>query len=178
MIVSHRYAEGFLEYAKETIGIDRALAELQLVKDAFRDNPDFMSFLENPAITVSEKCEVSRKVFGGRFSEETRSFLELLLRKGRIGLIAAIAGYARIRYAHGEEADALLETSYPLSTEYIGAIKDSLEKKLRRQLHLYVKLEPDLLGGVRVTIGNLIIDGSVRRRLTDLREKVVAARIA
>lgn len=178
MTLITRYAEGFLEYAKETIGLEQALEELRRVKEVFRENADFKEFLENPAINFTEKCGVIDRTLVRGFSEEIRNFLKLLLKKGRIGKFTDIAEYARIKYAHGEKMNALLYTSYMMNTEFLEKFKNSLESKLRAKLQLYINLAPDLLGGVRVIFGNKILDGSVKKRLEDLKRKLLAVKVA
>ena len=178
MILIRRYAEGFLEYAKETIGFEQALEELRRVKDVFRDNPDFKGFLENPAINNTEKNTVIEKTLITGFSQEIRNFLKLLLKKGRIEKFPDIAEYARIKYAHGEKMSTLLYTTYLMNTEFLEKFKSTLESKLRMKLQLYINLAPDMLGGVRVIFGNKILDGSVAKRLEDLKRKLLAAKVA
>lgn len=178
MILIRRYAEGFLEYAKESIGLEEALEELKRVKDVFRDNPDFKGFLENPAINYNEKCASLDATLIKGFSEEIRNFLKLLLKKDRMDKFDSIAEYARIKYAHGEKMNAILYTSYLMSTECLQSLKSSLENKLRAKLQLYINLAPDMLGGVRVMFNNKILDGSVRKRLEDLRRKLMAAKVS
>jgi len=178
MTLIKRYTEGFLEYAKETIGFEKALEELKMAKDVFRENPEFKKFLENPAINYIEKCDVIDNTLAAAFSQEVRSFLKLLLKKGRIEIFSDIAEYARIKYAHGEKTNALLYTSYLMGTEFLQTFKDKLEKKLRMQLQLYINLAPDMLGGVRVIFNNKILDGSVKRRLEDMKRKLLAAKVA
>jgi F-type H+-transporting ATPase subunit delta len=102
-------------------------------------------------------------------------FLELLLEKRRINKIADIAEYLQLNYAHKGQARALLKTSFPLDLEVIQQIKDKLEEKFRKKFRLYIDLDAELLGGVQVVIGNKVIDGSVRKRLEDLREKLKGA---
>lgn len=177
-IVSKRYADAFLAYAGEKIGRDRGLDELARAKRIFRDNPGLLELMNNPDITENEKFGVIDKVFGADFAEETRHLMKLLIEKRRIGLIVDIAEYARIHYAHGVDLDALLKTSYPLETDTIHRIKDALENKLKRRLHLYLELDAEMLGGVYVRIGNIIMDGSVKRRLADAREKLLTLKVA
>lgn len=177
-ILAKRYADAFLEYAKGGIGFARGLEELQDTKRVIRDNDDLRSFLDSLEFTNTEKYGVIDRVFSGPFSDEIRHFLKLLVEKRRIGLFIDIAEYARITYSHGAEVDAVLKTSYPLETDLIQGIKDALEKKTGKKLHLFVQLEPDLVGGVSARIGNMIIDGSVRKRLDDLKEKLHALKVA
>lgn len=177
-IVSKRYADAFLAYAGEKIGRDRGLDELARAKRIFRDNPGLLELMNNPDITENEKFGVIDKVFGTDFAEETRHLMKLLIEKRRIGLFVDIAEYARIHYAHGVDLDALLKTSYPLETDTIHRIKDALENKLKHRLHLYLELDAEMLGGVYVRIGNIIMDGSVKRRLADAREKLLTLKVA
>ena len=177
MTLITRYAEGFLEYAKETIGLEQAMEELKKAKAVFRDNPDFKEFLENPSINYPEKCGVIDRCLAAGFSEELRNLLKLLLKKGRIDKFANIAEYVRIKYSHGERLKALLYTSYMMDTRMMGTFKSTLEKKLHTQLQLYVNLDPDILGGVRLVMGNKILDGSVKKRFEDLKRKLLAAKV-
>ncbi|MCX5686324.1 MAG: ATP synthase F1 subunit delta [Candidatus Omnitrophica bacterium] len=176
-IVAKRYADAFLGYCAETIGYEKGLGELSGARRVFEDNPDFREFMESLEITTKEKFDIIEKVLGKNFSEELRNFLKLLLEKGRIRLLLDIAEYARINYSHGVEQDALLKTSYPLETEVIERLKNVLESKLEKKLHLYVELDPGLLGGVSVEVGNMIIDGSVKKRLEDLRQKLILSKV-
>lgn len=177
MTLITRYVEGFLEYAKETIGLEQALEELRRAREIFRENQEFKEFLENPAINYIEKCSVIDKTLITGFSEEMRNFLKLLLKKGRIDKFVAIAEYARIKYAHGDKISALLYTSYLMNTEFLERLKRRLEDKLRLKLQLYINLAPDMLGGVRVIFGNKILDGSVKKRLEDMKKKLLAVKV-
>jgi len=177
MIAERMYAEGFLEYAGQTIGFDKGLGEILAVKDIFRENPDLKSFLENPAIMNREKSEIIEKVFSDGFSQETRDFLKLLLKNGRIDKFHDIAEYARVKYSHGKEIDAVISASYPLDLDILESLKSVLENKLHKKLHIYSDLDTDLLGGVRVTMDNIVLDGSVKKRLEDMREKLMSVRV-
>lgn len=170
-IISKRYADAFLDCARESIGLERGLEELLAMKRALGENPEFLSFMQSPQIGDGEKRAFIDSALKESLSEEMRQFLKLLLKKGRMAIFPDIAEYARRAYSHGIEIDAVLKTSYPLDTEMIQRIKSELEDKFKKKLHLYVELEPDLLGGISVKIENTIIDGSVWRRFEDMRDK-------
>jgi F-type H+-transporting ATPase subunit delta len=171
-----RYADGFLEYAKAGIGQERALSELVALKEIFRDNPEIVSLLESPQMTYEEKAGVIDTVLRSGFSEDARNLLKLLLKKGRIGIVEEIADWARRKYAHLGETDAVLKVSYPLDTEILKSVKDALEKVLKTRLHLYVNIDPELKGGIKVAVGNLVFDGSTKKRLEDLKDKLMAVK--
>jgi F-type H+-transporting ATPase subunit delta len=167
----------FLEYAKDNIGFRKGLDELQDVKRIFAGNPEFCGFLKSPEFTHKEKCDFLEKIFCHPFSEETVFFLKQLLKKGHILELVHIAEYSRRKYEHGEEVEAVLQTTYTLDIAQLEAIKDELQKKFKKKLHFYSVLEPDLLGGIKVVIGNFIIDGSIKKRLDDLRRKLTVLKV-
>ena len=178
MTLIKRYAEGFLEYTKDSIGFEQSLEELKNLREVFRENSEFKEFLENPAINYMEKCDTIEKVMATGFSQEITYFLKLLLKKGRIDRFEDIAEYARVKYSHGKRIKALLNTSYLLDTDMIALLKGSLEKKLHSGLQLYVNITPEILGGIRVLFENKILDGSVKKRLEDMKRKLMAVKVA
>ncbi len=176
--LARRYADGFLEYAKPALGLGRCLEELNDVKSIFKTNPGVLEFFASPAMRSEEKISFIEKIFAKDFSVEIRQFLEFLLRKGRIDHFVDMAEYARQKYAHGKEVDAVLKTSYPLDTDIIEKIKTAIENKFKVKLHLYIELDPDMLGGVKIVMGNKIIDGSVKKRFDELWLKLNALKVA
>jgi len=175
-IIAKRYAEAFLDYAGHDIGLKKAAEELVNLKGVFSENPDFQKFLKTMNIGYREKCNVIDTVLKD-FSGEARVFIKLLLEHGRIKSIIAIADYAKINYSHGEAVEALLKTSRPLDSKLTQAIKEQMEHKFQKRLDLNIKLDADLLGGAQVTVGNTVIDGTIRRRLDDLKEKLTALKV-
>lgn len=177
-VVVKRYADAFLNYCKENIGFEKGLEELHEAKHVLRDNTDFRDFLEAPDIANGEKYALIDKVLNNYFSEGMRNFLKILVEKRRIGLFDDIAEYARVTYAHsGIKIDAILKTSYPIDTPLLKSMHDALEKRVGRKLDIHLELDPDLLGGAYAKIGNIVIDGSVRRRLEDLKEKLTILKV-
>lgn len=176
-IVVKRYGDAFINFCKEGCGIDKAFADLRNIRNIIRENPEFMIFLEAPDITLAEKNDFLEKILSGGYTDEFKHFLKLLLEKNRIDKLIEIAEYIRITYSHGNEVEAVLKTSYFMDLETIRRIQERLEEKFQKKLKLYIDLDGSLLGGVQVTIGNTVIDGSVRRRLDELREKLETVRV-
>jgi F-type H+-transporting ATPase subunit delta len=171
------YAEGFIEYALETVGIEKALEELKEARAVLAGHPELTKFLESAAITHKEKCSALENIFGAYFSPQLRYFLQFLLKRGRFGIFGKIAEYARLKYAHGKEVNALLASTSLLDTGQIREIKEKAERKLGLKLRLYLSLDPSLLGGVRLEVLHTVIDGSVKKRLDDLKRKLLASSV-
>ncbi|MDD5731008.1 MAG: ATP synthase F1 subunit delta [Candidatus Omnitrophica bacterium] len=177
-IVVERYSEAFVAFAKTNIGVEKAVQEVRVLRNTImRENPEFLPFLESLQITDTEKCDFIDRVVRNGFSEQLRQFLKLLVEKERIGLLLDIAEYLRVNYLHGEERDALLKTSFPLNLDLIKTIEERIAKKFGGKFKFYISLDGDLLGGIQVVIGNKVIDGSVRRQLEELKEKLLAVRV-
>jgi len=176
-IIVKRYVEAFIAYVKETSGMDRAVEDFMNISKILADTPEFLKFLQAPEITDHQKEDFIDKVSGNYFSQEFVQFLKLLLEKSRIELFPGVIKYVIDTYSHGDEAEALFKTAFPLDHKSVDKIKKGLESKLNKKLKLVVGLDPGLLGGVQVTIGNTVIDGSVRRRLDDLKEKLETVRV-
>lgn len=174
LIISKRYAEAYIAIAKEEKKLPEAIEDFKNLKIITFENPQVLDFLKNPGITYSEKSGFIDVVFAKDFDGAFRHFLKLLIEKRRIGLVVDIADYVRLNYAHGEAVNAVLKTSYPLDLDLITAIKKRLEDKYCKKFNLYLELDASLNGGIQVVIGNMMIDGSIKRRLDELREKLMA----
>jgi len=176
-VVVKRYAEAFMDFSAGTIGLKKALQDFKHLKLLIERNKGFMEILQSLDVAYSEKCDFIDRVLDENFSREFGQFLKLLLEKRRIDKIIDIADYIREAYAHLGETEAVLRTSFPLDLDLIAKIKNRLEDKFKRKFRFYIALDGTMLGGVQVIIGNTIIDGTVRRRLQDLEEKLSTVRV-
>ncbi|MDD5108606.1 MAG: ATP synthase F1 subunit delta [Candidatus Omnitrophica bacterium] len=175
--VVSRYAEAFFSFAKANCGQKKALEDLVAVKNIIRDNPGFSQLMDNPEISYVEKCLIIDGVIKDGIASEMLNFLKLLLDKKRFDIFLDVAEYLRVKYAHQGQVDVLLKTAFPLDLDLIKKIELALKKRFKQDLRFYINLDGSLLGGVQVVIGNTIIDGSVRKCLEGLREKLSTVRI-
>jgi F-type H+-transporting ATPase subunit delta len=171
-LIAKRYAEGFLSYCRDNIGFEEGLEELRKFKRLVRETPELLDFLESFEIGFNEKAAFIDRVLTGIFREEFCHFLKLLLEKNRISSVEEAADYAIHAYLHAGSQEAVLKTAFMLDSELIQRIKDGLERKLKRKVRLFLDFDPELLGGFQLIMGNTIIDGSLRRALKDMKEKL------
>ncbi|NLE65553.1 MAG: ATP synthase F1 subunit delta [Elusimicrobia bacterium] len=176
-IIVKRYAEAYVDVIRTTIGVEACVGEMKGLKWLLRENPEFERFLKAPEVPFSEKYRVIDKTLGGHYSEDLRNFLKYLISRERIDRIIEIADYIRLTYSHADSAEVLLRTTFPLDLEVIEKIKKMLEAKIGQKVNLHLELDPDLLGGVQVTIGNKVMDGSVRHKLDALKEELLKAQV-
>jgi F-type H+-transporting ATPase subunit delta len=176
-LIANRYAEAYIEFAQAKIGLARCIDDMKSLRNLMRETPDFTHFLRAPEIPRPEKGALIDRVLGGLLAEETRTFMKYLLAKGRIDVLADVAEYVRVVYSHGQVVDVVLRTTFPLELDVIEKIKARVEVISRKKANLYLELDPDLLGGVQILIGNTIIDGSVRNRLLQLKKQMLQAKV-
>ncbi|HNX81161.1 MAG TPA: ATP synthase F1 subunit delta [Candidatus Omnitrophota bacterium] len=176
-VLTRRYGEAFLSWARGTIGLELAVEELKNFKIVLAGNPELKTFLYNPEIGCIDKSLTLTKIMKDRFSEEILDFVRLLIEKNRIKYVLDICDYVRVKYGHGQSLEAVLKSSYPLDLDLVEMIKKKMETKFKSKLTMYLELDPGLLGGIQIRVGNIVIDGSVKRRLDELKGKLRMAQV-
>lgn len=171
-LIEKRYAEALVGLSAQNGAIDEYRQELQVVVDLFNSLQDFKLFLLNPEVKTEVKKTVVKNVFDGKAKKELVNFLLLLLDKGRISNLPGIlVEYVKSADKIRNILDMTIISSAPLEDRQISNILEKY-KHLYNATNANVVLEIDqsLIGGVKVRIGDKVIDGSVRGRLESLRE--------
>jgi F-type H+-transporting ATPase subunit delta len=100
---------------------------------------------------------------------EAKNFLSTLIENGRVELLPEIgAQFAELKNAHEGAADAHIESAFEMSAQQVAALVATLEKKFGRKLNPTVTVDPSLIGGVRVVVGDEVLDTSVRAKLQQM----------
>ncbi|OQY50645.1 MAG: ATP synthase F1 subunit delta [Desulfobacteraceae bacterium 4572_89] len=138
----------------------------------FNTQKGFEKTLINPLFNKNDRKKVLQAVLAATdFSAVMKSFLFLLFDKGRIGFLRDIASYYKDL---ADELKGVVKASVTsateLSSEAVDKIRESLSKKTGKNIILNVEQDPSLIGGVVTKIGDLVLDGSVRTQLVNMRE--------
>jgi F-type H+-transporting ATPase subunit delta len=176
-LIARRYAEAYMEFAQPKIGLARCVDDMKDLRTVIRENPDFLQFLRAPEVSKDQKASLLDRVLGSVLAQETRTFIKYLFEKGRVSILIPVTDYIRIVYSHGDVVDVVLRTTFQLELDVIERIKARVEAFAQKKANLYLELDPDLLGGVQIRVGNTIIDGSVRNRLVQLKKQLLQARV-
>jgi F-type H+-transporting ATPase subunit delta len=168
-IVAERYALALFQLAKEQNLIQEIQEEVRVVKKVFTENPTFITLLTSPNLSANEKKNVLQSVFS-KVSQLVSNTLMLMIDSDRQEDIADVAD-SFIKQANEENgiADATVYSARPLTADETQAISVSFAAKVgRRSLNIENIVDTDLLGGLKVHIGNRIFDGSLRGKLDRL----------
>lgn len=172
-VIEGVYSGALLEMAIEENRIDEINAELKYLSELVHSDPEFFEFLKTPKISGDEKKEVIDQVFKGQLSVEMVNFLKILIDKKRTPWLGAIHKEFGDRLdEHKGVVKAYAETAVPMSAEDLKALGDRLTASTGRNVVLTNRIEADVIGGVRLRIGTQIVDGSIGRRLADLKDSL------
>lgn len=172
-IVSERYAQSLYEVAKEDGKAQPILSELQVVREAFADNPDLMKVLNTPSIGLPEKKNILDQVFGGRIDPFLLNFLMLITEKRRIGLLHDMAdAYKQQLYLEEGICEVRAITAAPLSAELAEKLQNKMCAVTGKKVVLETRVDPTILGGIVVKVDNRQIDTSVKTKLSELAQQL------
>ncbi|MFN8583509.1 MAG: F0F1 ATP synthase subunit delta [Gemmatimonadaceae bacterium] len=171
--IGRNYAEALLALARKANDLNGWGRLISSVADAVQREPRLQNFLAAPQIAAADKIAVVRKAFGGTLPSPMVRFLEKLIMNRRQLLIPAIATeYGNLV----DEAEGRVHAQVTVAREMSDADRTMIAAQLSRRAgktvvpHLHVN--PAILGGVVVRIGDTVMDGSVRRRLSALRARI------
>lgn len=171
---ARRYAEAAFGIAERDATIPAWLEQLDVAAGLLSDERA-SRVLANPAIPASERIEVADKILGDRVSGPVRNLVGLLLRRGRADLLPSVAReYRRLYDRHEGITTALVTSAAPLKDDESDALRDRLAGMTGGRIELRFEVDPTILGGVVVRLGDRLIDGSVRGRLERLRARLAA----
>ena len=171
---ARRYAEAAFQIATRDGTTDQWQDRLDQLA-AMLDDDRVARVAANPALAQGERERMLAEALGWPMDELAFNLVRLLLRRGRIRLASGIAGEFRrlVQRASGVVAATVMSAT-ELSPDEEAAIRARLEKMTGGKVELAFQLDPSLIGGVAVRIGDRMIDASVRGRLERLREHLIA----
>ena len=173
-IVAKRYAVALFKLAKEKHMLETFEEELRTVKEVFLTSKELSMFLTQPNISTEKKKEVIRQAFSS-LSSYVLNTLFLLIDKHREDIIANIADvYFTLANEERNVADAIVYSVRPLTEDEQVGIAEVFAKKIEKDaVRIKNIVDTDLLGGIKVRIGNRIYDGSLQGKLARIQRELL-----
>ena len=169
---ARRYAEAAFEIAERDGSVDAWLTALAIAEERLT-SPEAMRLLSNPAIPAASRVEVLLHLLGDDVRGAPRNLLALMVRRGRFEQLPAVSReFRRLHLRREGIVEATVTTASALGTADVEALRQRLETLTGKRVELQPLVDPELLGGVSVRIGDHLIDGSVRGRLERLRTEL------
>ena len=173
------YAKSLYELADDAGGRDKIVElaeELEQICELARGDRTFREFLASPIINTKARGEAIRRIFHGRVTDLALRFLLVLNNKARLRRLESIsAAFDQLVHEALGRIEVDIYTPGPLGPEQLDTIKQRIQAALGKDPVLYSYTDAAMIGGVRLRIGDQLIDGSVASRLRRLRQHLLTS---
>lgn len=171
--VAKRYARALFNTAQKANVIESVESDLNAIAQLVESHPEFRGFLASPRISRDDKITIAEKLFSDRVTALTMSMLRLMLVKRRETEFAAVREeFVVLRRTEGNVLYANVVSATELDEATRKALVAKLEQKSGKRVEADFKIDTNLIGGVKVALGNYVLDGSVRGTLNRLRDRL------
>ncbi len=173
--VSRSYAEALLNAAGRSNEVDEVLDELDAIgTEVLKAHPKFADVLASPLIPAHEKDQILQKAFDGKAKPTVVRFLRVLNRHGRLGACGPITRTARLLWDRRQNRrPVLVRSAVPLDDAQQASLRERLAKMLDATPILQLVVDPSLIAGLVVQVGDDVYDASARNRLEQLRQRLI-----
>ena len=166
-----RYARALFDLANETGTIRAVAGDVAALRRMRADSADLRTLLASPAFTSTDKVNALGALAArAKFSETTRKFLGLLAANGRSAALPdVITAFEALDAAARGAVSAVVTTAAPMSAAQSKAVAEALRTALGKAPEIETRVDPALLGGIRVRVGSKLFDASLRSKLDSLK---------
>lgn len=177
--VAKKYSSALFNIVREKGMVDQAFEQFEQLDNLVKKDDSLLQFLLAPHILDQFKVDLIKEVFGSRLEPLFLQFLLVLIEKHRIGFLHDIIEEFRARVAEARGIIvARVTTAVPLDDKARAGLIAKLTTKTGKTIELDEKADTAILGGVIVILGDQIIDGSVRNKLSILRDELMKLKVA
>lgn len=174
-LVEKRYAQAMIAMAEKNNALDLYQQELETVAGIYENQQDISLFLKNPETGIEIRKSVLKKAFSGIISNEVLNLLLLLMDKSRIEFLPGIRSeYAKFADEKRSTLNIKIISAVPLDQSRVDGIAEKYRKLYgASSVNKSVEIDPGVIGGVKVVIGDKLIDGTVKGKLNELYDILV-----
>jgi ATP synthase F1 delta subunit len=169
------YAEALFEVAKEKGKLDAIRDELGQFADALDGDRELQVFFFSPYFSSAEKAAGLQRAVSGA-DQELLNFLELLIEKGRMPEVFRIRRQLDELWKHeNRRIDVTVTSAVELDRAVVEKVGEEIERQTGQKVELASRVDAEILGGIVLQVGNMVLDASIRARLEKLRKSVAQA---
>lgn len=172
-LVALTYGKALFEVAKEKDSVESFLEEIKFIKNLFESEPDFYELYKSPRINKFEKQGFLKEVFAEKVSSEVLNFLFVLLDKKRTTSFSDISSeYIKLANEYKNIELGIAYSAVPLTKKQIKLLEEHLSQITGKGVKLEAIEDPSLIGGIKVKIGDKVMDASIQNKMKNLKETI------
>jgi ATP synthase F1 delta subunit len=172
---AHVYAEALFDVGKEKGKLDALREQLAQFSDAVDGNRELQVFFFSPYFSSAEKVDGVKRAISGA-EPELLNFLELLIEKQRMPEIFRISReFDELWKQENRRIDVTVTSAVELDPAVVSRIGEEIERQTGDKVDLSSEVDDEILGGIVLQVGNMVLDASIRSRLEKLRKSVASA---
>ena len=142
---------------------------------AVAGNEQLLQFADNPKVDNQQVYQLVTDVAGMQLPAAGQNFLRTVIENNRLAALPEVAQQFRaMKNAQTGTSDAVVYSAFPIAADQLGNVAQALEKRFGRKLSLTVQEDPSLIGGIRVVVGDEVLDTSVKARLEQMKVALTA----
>jgi F-type H+-transporting ATPase subunit delta len=167
------YAQAFVVIARAEGRLAEVEDELFRLADSLTTSDELRLALTDPQLPASRKVAVIEEILGRKALAVSQALVLTVVVAGRAGeLDQIIRRFVELAVAERAHEVAEVRSAVPLSDDDVARLQEALSRSTRKNVEVKVVVDPDVMGGIVTRVGDLVIDGSVRHRLDQLREQI------
>lgn len=172
--ISSTYAQALFDVALEENLLENIKDDLNAIRSVMKEQSKLMEVLTLPKLDKAEKKELVKSVFEASTSKVLVDFLMLLIDKDRINLLTEIVmAYNELVNKHFGILEGTVYSAVPLNEGQLTELTYAFTKKLNQKVKLNVEIDPSLLGGYKVNLGDVVYDNSIKLQLKNLKNNLL-----
>ena len=170
--IASKYANALYELALENNSLDLYQEQTRFVLNSLQENEEFFDVLNSKFLSIKEIHEIIENTFVG-VEEDIISLLKIIVENHRVILFSDVLMLLNsLCNSYKGITEGMLFSAFPLDKKTIADIETAIGKKENRRISLIFKIDPSLIGGVKVVINNHIYDGSVKNKLAEMKQSL------
>ncbi|ASN04070.1 F0F1 ATP synthase subunit delta [Virgibacillus necropolis] len=175
-VVAKRYAEALFQLGTEKSTLDNLKEEASVLQEVFARNKKILTFLTHPRVKSDKKNQIITEVFQG-FSGDMVNTMKLLVERNRVELLPSIVDhFIDLSNEAKGISEATVYSVQALSGDEILKLEQTFAKRFQKKaIKLINKVDPSIIGGIKLRIGNTIYDGSISGKLKRIERSIVTA---
>jgi F-type H+-transporting ATPase subunit delta len=172
--IARPYAEAAFELARDEQALP-AWSEMLRFAASIVGDERVAKALDNPRLDAAAKESLLLSIGGDRFDAQARNFIHVLVEGERVALLPQISAmFETLKNDAEATAKATIESAFEMTDAQVAELQGALEKRFGRKIETTVRVNPDLIGGARVTVGDSVLDGSVQAKLAAMHAQLRA----